>query len=326
MKNFNYGELLAFAISNPHAPTAEYVEDETFSRTAAGAEFRLPTMPFLQFGISADDPGGTDVRDVLRGPDFPIERATQILDRMTVFEVAETRGHVPSGNLPSVSMQGESMTAGADGDPGIADRAYHCASVVEAKSSYSGQLVLEAGRSINVSAFIEDAHRQAIRQALLTQVVNGDGQTPSLAGVLSAAGIGAATYAQTDRGKEDAFTLGESTLEDADADPGAMAWLLGSDLHDSAKGALLEPGSDRRTLERGRMSVSGYQTYRSDSALPATTGLLCDWSSIVLVMQGALGVTVDRVTKPGTVRVTSRLNVADPVVTRPTRAYKLEQA
>lgn len=330
MQAFNYGQLLALAIGDREAPDAEYIEDASFHRTHAGAQFRLPTGPFLELAvIGADDVAGDGIRGVTSQPDFPVERATAILDRLTTFEVAETRGRVPVGTLPAVTMQAESMTAGTDSDPGVADHEYHCASVVEAKSSYSTQLVLTAGRKVDVSAFVEQSHRQAVRQKLLEQVVSGVrnmSNANSLSGILSASGIGSGTYAQVDRGKESAFTTGESAVEDADGDPAAMAWLLGRDIHDSAKGALLEPGSDRRTLERGRMSVSGYPVYRSDSALAHSTGLLCDWASVVLVIQSGLGVTVDRISRPGEVRITSRLAVADPIVTRAARVYALTQA
>ena len=327
MKTFNYGQLLALAISDPSNPNAEYVEDSTFSRTQAGARFSLPTGPFLQLAlIGADDVAGDGTRDVLATPDFPIERATAILDLMTVFEVRETRGKIPTGTLPTVTMQAEHMTAGSDADPGVADVEYHAASVVEAKSSFTQQLILEAGRNVNVSAFVEASHRQAVRQKLLEQIVNGDGTAPNLSGILSASGIGAATYAQTERGAHPPFLVAEAAVEDADSDPQTSAWLLGSDLSDSARAAAIEPGSYRRTEERGRMTLSGYRSFRSDSAIALTTGLLCDWASIVLVMQSDLPTTVDRVTRPGEVRVTSRLAVASPIVTRLARVYALTEA
>ena len=323
-KEMTFGGLLALALRDDMNPAAEYLESDLYSRTPHGAELRLSTESFAVIG--SDDVAGTDVRGVSGRLDWPVERATALLDLLTVFEVAETRGRVPVGTRPAVTMQAESATAGADADPGIADREFHCASVIEAKSSYSSQLVLQAASDLNVSAAIEASHRAAIRQALLAQLVNGDGQGNNLSGILSAAGIGSTTYPQTDAGKESYFTTGESTVEDADADPGAMAWLLGSDLSDAAKGALLEPGSDRRTLERGRMSLSGYRSFRSDSALPGTSGVVADWASIALVVQDSILVTIDRFSRPGEVRLTSRLAVADPIVTRAARVYALTQA
>ena len=326
MKAFNYGQLLALAIGDPHAPTAEYIEDSTFRRTPAGAHFSLPTGAFLQLDLGADDIAGDETRAVLRPPDFPVERSTALLDLVTTFTVSATRGRIPTGVLPAVTMQAESATAGADGDPGIADEEYHTGSVVEAKSSYTTQLVLEAGRSVNVSAFVEESHRMAVKQELLKQIINGTGLLNNLAGILGVAGISAATYAQTDRGDHPPFLVAEAAVEDADSDPMTSAWLLGSDLSDSARSSAIDPGSFKRTEEAKRMSLSGYRSFRSDSVIPATTGLFCDWASVILITQGDLQVTVDRVTKPGEVRITSRLPVAGPLLARPGRIYKLEQA
>ena len=64
-----------------------------------------------------------------------------------------------------------------------------------------------------------------------------------------------------------------------------MAHVLGTDISASARNALLEPGSDRRTVERMAMSLSGYPVYRSYSALPVTTGLLADWRAVGIVIQ-----------------------------------------
>ena len=324
-KEMTFGGLLALALRDDRHPAAEYVEgSDTFARTPHGAELRLGTQAFAIIG--ADDVAGTDVRGVTGRLDWPIERATAILDLLTVFEVAEKRGRVPVGTRPAVTMQAESATAGSDADPGISDVEYHTASVVEAKSSYTTQLVLQAAASLDISAAIEASHRAAIRQALLRQIVNGDGQGNDLSGILGQSGIGSATYAQADRGAHPPFLVAEAAVEDEDSDPATSAWLLGSDLSDSARSAAIEPGSYRRTEERGRISLSGYRSFRSDSAIPGTTGLLCDWASVALVMQDSILVTVDRYSRPGEVRLTSRLAVADPIVTRAARVYKLEQA
>ena len=149
--------------------------------------------------------------------------------------------------------------------------------------------------------------------------MNGDGTGNDLSGVLRASSIGSAIFAEMDCGKNDTFTVAENTVEDADSDPATSAWLLGSDLNDSARGTLIEPGSDRRTSERGRISLSGYRAHRSDSALPATTGVFADWASVVLVMQDPIVVVVDTVTRPGDVRVTTPSSRAPAGCTRSSR-------
>ena len=322
----SFGQVLADCVQG--LPGKRLIDDEAVNFSSHGAELRLPVRDFLRFAIiGADDVGGSDVEGV-RGEalDFPVDRAVRVLDLMTVYEVVETRGKLPVGTTAAVSMQAESVTAGAAADPGISDVVYHTASVVEAKSSYSMELAIQAGNNPNIGAAIESSHRQAIREELLKQLVNGDGQGNNLSGILGASGIGGATYAMADRGESGAFVTGESVVEDADGDPMRMAWLLGTDLSTSSRNALLEPGSDRRTVERKAMSLSGYASVRSYTALPATTGLLCDWASVALVVLSDLAITVDRLTRPGEIRLTSRLTVADPQVTRPARVYKLEQA
>ena len=321
----SFGQLLALAVGDPMSPEIAKLSDDVFERTGQGAVMRLPVDQFAVIG--ADSIGGSSgTSGVVDSLDWPVERATEVLDLMRTFEVTETRGRLPIGALPSVTMQAESVTAGADSDPGISDKSYHCDSVVEVKSSYSTQLALMAGSIFDVGEQMQASHRAAIRQKLLEQIVSGDGQGSNLSGVASTSGIGAATYAMADAGKSDKFTTAENTVEDADADGSRVAWLLGSTLSSATRSALLEPGSDRRVNERGRMSLSGYRAYRSNSAIASTNALLADWSSIAIVMQQQMVVIVDRISRPGEVRITSRLAVADPIVTRPARVYKLEQA
>ena len=328
MKAFNFGQILHLSISDPTRPGNDYVEDEDFHKTQSGAQFRIPAASLLQLAIiSADDPAGVDVQAPVKQPDFSLDRATALLDQMTVFTVKETRGKVPSGTLPITTVQAESTTAGSDADPGAADAPYHAFSVIEAKSSYSNQLVLEAGRNVDIAAFVEESHRQSIRLRLLGAILkNGTAIPPLVNGIASLSNIGEGTYPTLDRGKESFFTVAESAVEDADSNPTTTAWLLGKTLHDSAKGALLEPGSDRRVTERARMSLSGYPVYRAIDLMENTTGILADWASIALVLQGDINVTVDAVTRPGTVRITSRLTMAPPIGMRPGRIYILTEA
>ena len=74
------------------------------------------------------------------------------------------------------------------------------------------------------------------------------------------------------------------------------------------------------------MSLSGTPTQRISSGLPSTTGLLCDWSSLILPIADRVEVIINRVTKPGEWIITSRLPVASPILQNASIAYKLEQA
>ena len=104
-----------------------------------------------------------------------------------------------------------------------------------------------------------------------------------------------------------------------------MSWAAGKDLSTSARRALLEPGSDRRVEERGRLSLSGLPMQRITTGLTATTGLCADWRTIYVPVLSQLVVVTDIITNPGDIRITSRLACASPIVSHPATVYKLEQ-
>ena len=244
---------------------------------------------------------------------------------MRVYEVESGRGKLPVGQtLPTVTMRAEGVHGTADADPGISDFDFVIASVVEARSAFTTTLALSSPEDLG--EVVMQSHRAAIREKLIEQVVSGDGAGQNLSGIIGQTGIGSATFAAADRGKVAAILTAEATVEDADANPESLRWLEGSAHSTSTRGTLVEPGSFRRVVERERMTLSGVRAYRSNSAIASTSALLADWASIVLVVQNPIVVVVDRITRPGEVRITSRLAVADPVVTRPTRVYALTQA
>ena len=322
--SLTFGTLLQAAVDEQAARRLERVRG--FERDAVGAGFQIPASPFLgRASLRADDVAGADVRETVGMADYPVERATALLDMMQTFVVRSTRGKIPIGDGPEAVMAAESSARGFVSEA-IAEREYTIDSVVKVDSRYSTQLVVEAGENQDIANAIERSQAAAIRTKLLEQIVSGDGHNHNLSGVLSATGIGSATYAQADRGSHGAFLTAEAVVEDADSDPMTSAWLLGSVLSDSARSVAIEPGSYRRTEERGRMSLSGYRSFRSDSTLPATTGVFCDWASLALVMAGSVQMYLDRVTSPGETIVTSRLPVASPIVTRPGRVYRLSEA
>ena len=136
---------------------------------------------------------------------------------------------------------------------------------------------------------------------------------------------GRATYATADAGGSDAFLLGEETIMDAQARRSGMAWVTGRTLDSAASSTLLEPGADRRTSERGVFSLTGTPSFRS-SDLPDNDALLFDWrQGVVLVLHDSIDYTVNNISRPGWLKLTSRLNV-DVVIVRPTMGYLLSQA
>ena len=105
-----------------------------------------------------------------------------------------------------------------------------------------------------------------------------------------------------------------------------MAWALGTDLDTSARKTAVEPGASRRVLEMGRLTLSGLPAQRIVEGLTSTTGLIADWGTVSVPILSELIVVVDRISNPGYVRLTSRLPVADPIVTHPSAVFMIEQA
>ena len=197
-------------------------------------------------------------------------------------------------------------------------------SVVEAKSEISLQVAVQTGDD-TLDAVLE-AHRLGLGDRMLEQVLSGDGVGSNLAGVASATGIGSATYLVADRGGDEAFTDGEIAVEDGGGRSQFMAWGFGKALSTSARKTAVEPGASRRVEEMGRLTLSDLPAQRITTGLTSTTGLCADWRTVVVPILSELIVVVDRVSVPGEIRITSRLPVADPIVTHKTAIYKLEQA
>ena len=198
-------------------------------------------------------------------------------------------------------------------------------SVIEAKSEISSQLAVQAGNDFAMDSVLE-SHRQSIADTLLVQSVAGSGVGNDLLGVVHAPGVQTATYAQADRGASAALQTAEDAVEDAGGRGAYMSWAMGRDVSASARRALLEPGSDRRVEERGRLSLSGLPVQRVVEGLAATTAVVADWRAVVQPISSELAVVVDRQTSPGDVRITSRLPVANPILSHPTTCYSLTQA
>ena len=201
---------------------------------------------------------------------------------------------------------------------------FDLSSVVEAKTEISLQVAVQTSDSV-LDAVLE-AHRIGIADRMLSQVLSGDGVGNNLSGVASASDVGSGTYAMTDRGSDEAFTDGELAVSDGFGRSPYLAWALGTDLSTSAQKTAVEPGASRRVLEEGRLTLSGLPAQRIVEGLVSTTGLIADWQTVIVPILTELIVVVDRITNPGYVRLTSRLPIADPILTHSAAVYKLEQA
>ena len=201
---------------------------------------------------------------------------------------------------------------------------FDLSSTIEAKSEISLQLAVQTGDTVLDDVL--EAHRIGLADRMLEQVLAGDGVGNNLSGLVTATGIGAGTYALFDRGSDEAFTDAELAVQDGGGRTEHTAWALGTDLSTSTQKTSIEPGSSRRTQEGGRLTLSGTPAQRITEGLAGTTGLCADWRTVIVPVLSELIIVVDRITNPGYVRLTSRLPVADPIVTHPSAVFMIEQA
>ena len=250
----------------------------------------------------------------------------EILSRIPVFYGPSDSGELPFGSgLPAVDVRPEGAARTGVESSATVGGAEYTVSRFECYQLLSTQAVMQSGPDL--LEVVEDAAREGIGRKIIQQIMAGTGLAGQWAALPGVTGISTADYAQTDAGKVDAFQDGEEVLIDAGARPPGLAWALGRTVASAAARALLEPGSDRRTTEQARMTLSGFPAQR-DGSLAATSGLLADWSQAVAVVYSGsdrLEIVVDRVTAPGTLKVWTygRLGLA---VVRPALIHSLTQA
>ena len=200
---------------------------------------------------------------------------------------------------------------------------YDLDSVVEVKTEISMLLVTQSEFALDS---LLEAHRLALSDRLLEQVLAGDGTGNNLAGVASTTGVSEATYQLADRGGDSAFTAGELNVEDGGGRVQYMGWAFGKDLSTSARTVAIEPGASRRVEERGRLTLSGTPTQRITEGLAGTTGIVADWATVIVPVLDRILVVTDRISNPGDLRITSRLACSDPIVSHKAALYRLTQA
>ena len=100
----DFGEMLAYALDG-QPKGDDRPSDEVMQVHPQGAVMRLPVA---QFAIIDAEAIGGQRRSINEALDFPVDRATGVLDMMTTFERAETRGQVTFGQAPQAVMLAES--------------------------------------------------------------------------------------------------------------------------------------------------------------------------------------------------------------------------
>ena len=264
-----------------------------------------------------------------RGTTFPTTPAPELGDlfRFTADASGITALDVDGGPLTAAEMEQTYRYDGSGWQLQAAvfgEHDYQLASVIESKTETSLELAVQTADSVLDS--VMEAHRLALADRLLEQVLSGNGVGNNLSGVAGAAGIGVGSYPLADRGSDEFFTDAEISVADAGGRSPHVGWALGKDLSTSARKTAIEPGGSRRVEEMGRLTLSGTPAQRIVEGLTSTTGLCADWGTVLVPVLSELLVVVDRITIPGYVRLTSRLPIADPIVTHPSAVYALTQA
>ena len=265
-----------------------------------------------------------------RGVQFPTSPTPTLGDLYTFLSDAAGITALESDGVTALTAATRDQTFRFNGTAWVAQAStfgehnYDLSSVIEAKSEVSLQVAVQTGDD-TLDAVLE-AHRIALADRLLSQVLAGDGTGVNLNGVVHSTGIGTATYALADRGGDEAFTDAELAVEDGGGRTEHMAWALGTDLSTSAQKTAIEPGASRRVQENGRLTLSNMPAQRITEGLASTTGLIADWRTVSVPILDQLVIVIDRVSNPGMARITSRLPIADPIITHPETIYALTQA
>ena len=279
-------------------------------------------------GTSMQPESGTSALG--RGAAFPTVPAPELGDRYTFLSDTAGITALESDGVTALTAATRDQTFRFNATAWVAqaslfgEHEYDLTSVVEAKSEVSLQVAVQTGDD-TLDAVLE-AHRLAIMDRLLSQVLGGDGAGSNLAGVASVTGIGSGSYPLADRGSDEFFTDAEISVQDGGGRSPYIAWGFGKDLSTSARKVAIEPGGSRRVEERGALTLSGTPAQRITEGLATTTGLVADWQTVTVPVLDQLVIVIDRVSNPGEVRITSRLPVADPVVAHPDAVYALTQA
>ena len=332
----------AALVAGDEAPGRELVD--TALTWLAGDSLDSPVMSRIRLTPTSQTRGKIVVGAALPTTSMQAERMTAALGRGVAFPTSPApalgdlfRFTADTTGITAIDEDGAAITEAArdstfrfDGTnwartAGLfREEDFELSSTIEAKSEISRQLLVQSGEQVQDDVL--EAHRIALADRLLVQILAGDGVGNNLSGIASATGIGSATYMLADRGGDGAFVDGEISVEDAGGRPSGMCWALGTDLSTSARKTAVEPGASRRVEEMGRLVLSGLPAQRVGEGLAATTGILCDWSLVYVPVLSELVVVTDVITNPGDVRITSRLAVANPIVAHPATVYALTQS
>lgn len=128
-----------------------------------------------------------------------------------------------------------------------------------------------------------------------------------------------------DKGGQASFYDAEDALA-VDVPADRRTWILAEDLYRRARRTLREPGSGDAVLRRwdGALRILDISPVVRTNTLTAGYGLYAEWSACTLGLWENMMVTIDRITTPGTLKITLD-RYFDFAVTRPARFVVLAQ-
>ena len=157
---------------------------------------------------------------------------------------------------------------------------------------------------------------------LVQQLLTGDGAGANLRGIIGASGVLTATYATADKGKLSQFFDAEDMLA-VDTPADRRAWIVAEDLFRAARRTVIDPGSGEFSIRRGMVNEDTL-TIRTNT-LAMGTAIYGEWTALSIGMWGTVQVVVDRISQPGTVKLTM-LRWVDSAITRRARFVVLSEA
>lgn len=325
-ETYTYSDLVALAcgLVDPLRNGQRQPSGDVVAITPQGGSFAIPISQAFALPAGAIDEQGRGRR---YDPDIGPAQSTAGL----FYEFGMVTPRQPSGKLP-VGTLGRAVTGPParafteTTDPGLGSLDYDTTRrAARAETEVSGLLELQDPQLAGIveSMMAETIRREIVRQVLVGSFHSTDRPHDVTAGLSTLAGVSASTYPSGGINTA-ALVDTENALVDADADGMALTWIMGKTLHSAASKAAVEPGGTNRLVERRRAYLSGARCFRS-SDLPGEMGLAFDPRNVVLVIHGDLMTSVDRLTRPGDVRIASWL-AFDVVTLRPGQIGRITKA
>ena len=179
--------------------------------------------------------------------------------------------------------------------------------VARVSTSFSLQLALQAGERFESAV---DSHlRRAMRKLIVGGILVGAGINNQPTGVTATSGVLVSEYAVADKAKLSTFFDAEALLVgETDA---RKRWILSNDLFQLARRTSVQPtptNSDRRVIDRA--FVGGETPANTTDLLPTGVGVYGAWGDLVLFNWEQVLVVLDKITRPGELRISLLAYVA----------------